>query len=376
MTPKHSFDAGGPDSAAILRYVSGESPLPEAEAIRAWLAGDPSRQASIEEVRRAWTVPAPQVPAWDRDGVWSTIANELRTGGDRTDRTGVVRRADPAGLTSLRRSDASVSTTVSRRWLPVALGAAAVLVVGVALRARSHAAVRPAHTYVTAARERLDVVLPDGSHAILAPQTTLTVSRGYGVETRDVALMGQVQFDIATQERAPFVVHQGALAVRVLGTRFDVRHYPEDAATQVFVAAGKVAVDGGHLSRTLTAGMAGWFTDSTARTQTVSDTTGYTDWTRGQLVFHNVPASSILRTLGRWYGLDFRVTDSTLATKQFTATFQMDAPSETMRLLTQLLHVSVAMQDTVVILSPAQTVQRSKSRQHQDVIPFASEVGR
>ena len=54
MTPKHSFDAGGPDSAAILRYVSGESPLPEAESIRAW----PDQAGLAVLMKQAgWTLP-------------------------------------------------------------------------------------------------------------------------------------------------------------------------------------------------------------------------------------------------------------------------------------------------------------------------------
>src|SRR5215204_1293878 len=77
MTPIRPNQPGVPDSAALLRFVSGRSPLPEAEAIRGWIAADPDRQASITELRAAWQSMPAAAPEWDRDGVWAKLSTEL-----------------------------------------------------------------------------------------------------------------------------------------------------------------------------------------------------------------------------------------------------------------------------------------------------------
>src|SRR5215211_230545 len=77
MTPIRPSQPGAPDSAALLRFVSGQSTLPEAEAIRNWLAADPARQVSIDELRAAWQSTPTAVPAWDRAGVWARLSAEL-----------------------------------------------------------------------------------------------------------------------------------------------------------------------------------------------------------------------------------------------------------------------------------------------------------
>src|SRR5687767_6478710 len=76
MTPIRPTQPDFPDSAALLRYVSGQSPLAEAESIRAWLAADPARQASIDELHAAWSTPA-AAPAWNGADVWAKLSTEL-----------------------------------------------------------------------------------------------------------------------------------------------------------------------------------------------------------------------------------------------------------------------------------------------------------
>jgi len=75
MTPIRRL-ISDPRPDALLRYVSGTSPLAEAESIRIWAAGDPDRAASIEELRAAWNQNAIP-PQWDKGEVWDRLARHI-----------------------------------------------------------------------------------------------------------------------------------------------------------------------------------------------------------------------------------------------------------------------------------------------------------
>src|SRR2546423_1612708 len=76
MGPFRRSPSEQPDSAAFLRYVSGESPLAESEAIRAWAGENPDRLATLEELRAAWSLPA-ETPEWNKSGIWDRLSAKL-----------------------------------------------------------------------------------------------------------------------------------------------------------------------------------------------------------------------------------------------------------------------------------------------------------
>src|SRR5262245_45044352 len=68
-----------PDDAALLRYVSRESPLAESRAISEWLEADPDLAASVAELRAAWSSRQQAPDAWfDASAVWERLAAETQ----------------------------------------------------------------------------------------------------------------------------------------------------------------------------------------------------------------------------------------------------------------------------------------------------------
>lgn len=125
-----------------------------------------------------------------------------------------------------------------------ALAAAAVLTTGIfILRDRSDAPAGVAPMSVAAINvapgpERLN--LPDGS--------MVEINRGGRIETRFTAserrvrlVSGEAHFIIAKDSTRPFVVDAGAVAVRAVGTAFDVRR--GSASVEVLVTEGRVQLE-------------------------------------------------------------------------------------------------------------------------------------
>ena len=73
-----------------------------------------------------------------------------------------------------------------------------------------------------------NITLPDGSTVWLNAGSEITYSSDFGWKTRDLQLSGEAFFDVKSDPLNPFNVHTSDMIVRALGTRFNVKAYPDD----------------------------------------------------------------------------------------------------------------------------------------------------
>lgn len=90
--------------------------------------------------------------------------------------------------------------------------------------------------------KRKKIRLPDGTGIIMNAGTVIRISPGFNKENRDLQLEGEALFDIAGDAGKPFVVHTKHLQILVLGTRFKVDAYPQNAGEEVDLLSGKLKV--------------------------------------------------------------------------------------------------------------------------------------
>ncbi len=87
------------------------------------------------------------------------------------------------------------------------------------------------------------VRLPDGSNVVLEPNSTIRYLSRFKAAKREVYLDGEGFFEVAHNERQPFVVYAKQVTAKVLGTSFTVRAFKEDKDVIVAVKTGRVSVD-------------------------------------------------------------------------------------------------------------------------------------
>jgi len=210
--------------------------------------------------------------------------------------------------------------------------------------------------------------------------TTLTIATGFGKTSRDVMLDGEAYFELRNGSSSlPFVVHTGVVTTRVLGTAFNVRRYRTDTRTRVSVTSGKVSVvarTAWRPSVTLTAGGIADVTDSTTGIVSADSAARYAQWTAGTLVFDEAPIAEVLETLGRWYGYEFRLADSTMARRKLTAWFTTHAPEEALSDLKTLLEVELKFDGKIVTLLPRTRKSSRPAIQNTELSHILTEVGR
>ena len=90
--------------------------------------------------------------------------------------------------------------------------------------------------------KKTQVQLPDGSSVWLNASSNLTYSKDFGKNFREVNLSGEAFFDVVKDPAHPFIIHTKVIDVKVLGTEFNVRAYPNDAYTETSLIRGSVEV--------------------------------------------------------------------------------------------------------------------------------------
>ena len=87
--------------------------------------------------------------------------------------------------------------------------------------------------------------LPDGTLVWLNAGSKIVYSQGFGVEDRQVKLEGEGYFEVTKNADIPFKINTKEVDLRVLGTKFNFRNYPDDEEVTVNLMEGKVALRNG-----------------------------------------------------------------------------------------------------------------------------------
>jgi transmembrane sensor len=330
--------------------------------VAAWLAAHPIDARILESLDDALAV-AMSTVAREPDGGSAYRHAQAQLSDTRTD----VPRRDMLPLRRPRSTQKAPSPV--RRWLIA--GAVAVAVVaalllggrGASRLAREDAAAdaRGAAGSVieTGTGVRDSVRLADGSRVVLAPGSRLAVLADYGRNVRAVQLDGVAWFSVRHDAERPFTVHTSRAVVRDLGTEFVVRadsaRYGN--AVAVLVTEGRVALRGQQASESgaeLSGGDRGDLgADDRVRVQRGVVSAEDVAWTSGRLVYRAASLDEVRADLRRWYGVDLRVSDSTLSSRRLTATFQGEPLVRVLEVLSLALGAQVEQHGTEVVLRRA-----------------------
>lgn len=152
------------------------------------------------------------------------------------------------------------------------------------------------------------VILPDGSTVCLNSGSILKYDPDIlRRDNREVYLVGEGYFEVQADPKKPFIVHAEELNVKVLGTVFNVRSYPEDAEIEVDLIKGKVNV----FSISETCGNVILSPDERLTYDKKSgkmnhfhtDAMQASRWTTGKLSFVNASVPEIMKVIERRYNV-------------------------------------------------------------------------
>ena len=363
------------------KYLSGECSDREREAVEAWIEEDPARRRLLADLRRIWVeANASSEDAQadlDLESEWSRLKARMDAGdAAESDRTGRSFSTDRPPRPRSRRTAASdrsdrADASGSAVRIGSAVAAAIAVILGILWMvggpdALLDAASDPYREVVTERGERARVQFADGTTAMLNVDSRLQLPRPFDAGRRVVHLTGEAFFEVETDSTRPFVLKTDDATVRVTGTSFNVRGYPDDEDVEVAVAEGGVvfrshpaagAEDRAELA--LTTGDVARLRRASAQVtkRESADLDSFTAWTRGRLLFENTPLRQVAGRLERWYNLDVEIRDAEIASLRLTADLKSQSVRNVLDVISAALDIEYRIDDGTVYLTAKAPVQ-------------------
>lgn len=258
--------------------------------------------------------------------------------------------------------------TPVRRYM-LAVAASALLLMGLYL-AWMHQHMPASQTLsqneiITKGSSKSMIVLPDGSKVWLNSFSRLSYADGFLNGKREVTLYGEGFFEVKHDPKHPFVIHARNVDIRVLGTVFNVKAYPEDRTIETTLLKGKVEVDFNNSNnqkvylkphqkitiyengsqatlQPLTAGGTSQVQAQDFAVSTLKPDTAHLipeiAWMSDKLEFNQESFEELAHDLERWYNVRIDFKNNTYKQDIFTGAFKNQSIREIMEALQMTSH--------------------------------------
>lgn len=189
--------------------------------------------------------------------------------------------------------------------------------------------------------QEIEILSPSGSRTYLelADRTKVWLNSGsklvypqrFNGKTRTVQLTGEAYFEVAPDKAQPFIVESNGMAVKAVGTAFNVKAYPDGTDFETTLESGKVIVMKNALNKIsaishMEPGQHFVLNRETSQySLKTEDLAKYVSWKEGKLIFKNDHMDKVAEQLSRWFNVKIIFSNPGLRELTYTATF-IDEP--------------------------------------------------
>jgi len=169
------------------------------------------------------------------------------------------------------------------------------------------------------------LILPDSTLVWLNAGSKIVYSQGFGVKDRHLRLNGEAYFEVAHNEKSPFVVRTHAMDVEVLGTKFNVEAYSAGRTFEASLMQGKVRVKSPANEKLAVVLLPHYKTTLKDGKLVVSKIDDYNvyRWKEGLYCFKNKPFARIMEDLERYYDLEIQLDKKSIEGVALTGKFRI-----------------------------------------------------
>ena len=203
--------------------------------------------------------------------------------------------------------------------------------------------------------------LPDGSTVWLNAGSKLDYSKIGESGNREIYLSGEAFFDVVKNPKRPFIIHTSSIDVKVLGTKFNVKAYPDDKTVETSLVQGSVEVFVKNrpgekyllkpnqklvLLNTADAAVNGLATSEIKPnlnlpiiaikrlTYTETDSVAIeTSWTQNKLIFKDEAFADVAQKMERWYDVEIIFRNRKLEEELLNGDFRKETLSQALEAL-------------------------------------------
>lgn len=278
-----------PTESQLHRYVSGESDLPERQFIAEWASESPENDAEVKMLRKLF------------------LASLMSVG------------------SSALSEKKSVSTVF--RWMAAVCSVAAALLVGFFTGRGiigSYDAPETLYSSVIQVPEgqRAHTFLSDGTEVWLNSNSSLEFDN-HNTAFRHVVLDGEAWFDVAKDEKHPFIVETSHNKIQVKGTVFDVRsyHIDDDIVVKLYEGAVEVKDSSDSTICALLPNEMLVSSDGLYEKRALTEECGL-DWKSGFYSFNSATFETIFKSIGGYFNTSIVICDDEVGQYRCTCRFK------------------------------------------------------
>lgn len=183
-------------------------------------------------------------------------------------------------------------------------------------------------TIVTVKGQKTRIELEDGTKIWLNASSKIAYKKDFLKDERIIKLSGEAYFEVAKLDGKPFLVElQDNSIIKVLGTSFDVKSYPEDTKSIVTLLEGKIKlVPKNDISKEMVMepGTSVLIENSSNTIQLLTNVNSNSAllWRNDELDFNKENLKDIVNELNRVFNVQISIKSEELNNHLFTASFK------------------------------------------------------
>ena len=196
------------------------------------------------------------------------------------------------------------------------------------------------------------VTLADGTIVWLNSCTRLRYPLDFKGDVREVFLEGEAYFEVAKDAKHPFVVRTADVDVRVLGTRFNLSAYEDDALVSTTLEEGSVEVSTPLGKQVIRPNEQLVFNVKEGKVDCRDvDASVYSAWKDGMFVFEDETLERIMKRLQMWYDVEVFFSSEDVKSCRFTGDLKRyDDFSRIVRMIEEVAGVSIQINGNCIII--------------------------
>ena len=196
----------------------------------------------------------------------------------------------------------------------------------------------------------INMILADGSKVWLNAGSALTYPIAFVGNERKVSVTGEAYFEVAHDISKPFMVNNGSMNIRVLGTHFNVNAFEDDGHDiEVTLLEGSVKINNGNATGLLKPGQQARVNREVKIVNDV-DLDIVMAWKNGYFQFDNASLQNVLKQVSRWYDVNV-VYKGNNQPREFVGEIQRDLSlSEVIKILEKnKVHFKIERRELIVL---------------------------
>jgi len=229
---------------------------------------------------------------------------------------------------------------------------------------------------------RTKIQLPDGTMVWLNGNSKLAYdNRHFGESIREVTLIGEGYFDVVKNKEKPFIIHTAKMDIKVVGTVFNVKCYPDEKNTETSLIRGSIEVTLKNRKEKIMLAPSEKLVISnddpamvnklehdnnqprkaiaskpfiTLQHLTIMGEDSVvveTAWVQNRLVFSSETFEDVAQKMEKWYGMHISFTNKKIRTEKLTGSFEKETVNEALGALQLTTHFKYKISNDSIIIS-------------------------